>query len=69
MGLITIQCPRSGQKVSTGVEIDRRAFEALPANGQYRMHCWVCGDDHRWSKRWAEFVENEKAVPSGVVVA
>jgi hypothetical protein len=66
MGLVTIQCPRTGRRVSTGIRLDRAEFEAMPVANE-TMHCWVCGSDHVWSKRWAEFVEDEVLAPSGVV--
>ncbi len=54
MGVITILCPRTGRQVSTGVELDRTAFNAMPVR-QSEMRCWVCGGVHSWSKRWATF--------------
>lgn len=66
MGVITIQCPRTGERVSTGIETDRESFEAMPVV-RSTMHCWVCGGDHVWSKRWAEFVD-ETAPPSGMSI-
>jgi len=57
MGVITIQCPRTGKQVSTGIEIDRPHFERL-RDTRYRMTCWLCGGEHMWSKRWATFVED-----------
>ena len=56
MGLIYIQCPRTGQQVFTGTEIDRAGFTQL-SMAKSTMHCWVCGGEHTWSKRWATFVE------------
>jgi hypothetical protein len=56
MGLICIQCPRTGQQVFTGVEIDRAHFNQMSL-AQSTMHCWICGGEHTWSKRWAILVE------------
>jgi len=64
MGLIAIECWRSGQQVSTGVRIDRAGFEAMP-NTKRTVHCWECCLDHDWSKRWATFLDGEIAVPAG----
>ena len=61
MGVVTIQCPRTGQRVSTGIEMDRASFDAMPI-AHSTMHCWVCGAEHGWSKRWATFVEDAKEV-------
>ena len=32
MPLVTIMCPTTGRRTSTGVEMDRRTFNALPLN-------------------------------------
>lgn len=67
MGVITIQCSRTGERVSTGIETDRAGFEAMPVV-RSTIHCWVCGAEHSWSKRWAEFVDERAALPIGVSV-
>jgi hypothetical protein len=36
----------------------RYAFDAMPLT-QATMHCWACGGEHSWSKRWATFMEEE----------
>jgi hypothetical protein len=59
MGIITILCPRTGKQVSTGVEIDRARFDRL-RESRFTMTCWLCGHEHEWSKRWANFVEDFK---------
>ena len=65
MGVITIQCPRTGLRASTGIETDRESFEAMPMVHS-TMHCWVCGAEHVWSKRWAEFVEDDTDVTPAI---
>ena len=52
MGSVTILCPRTGQQVQTGVKMTRYEFDAMPVV-QETMHCWACGGEHSWSKRWA----------------
>jgi hypothetical protein len=52
MGTLTILCTQTGRQVSTGVYVDRRAFNAM-AMDQRSVRCWACGGEHRWSKRWA----------------
>ena len=62
MGSITILCPRTGQQVQTGVRMTRYEFDAMPMI-QATMHCWACGGEHSWSKRWATFVDDRDPVP------
>jgi hypothetical protein len=62
MGSVTIMCPRTGQQVHTGVEMSRYEFDAMP-NIQATMHCWACGGEHNWSKRWATYVEGHAPAP------
>ena len=57
MGTVTTMCPRSGKQVSTGVQLNGQAFRMLPANRRFGFHCWLCGHEHEWSRRWAVFVE------------
>jgi hypothetical protein len=54
MGVIVIRCPRTGNEVSTGVEIDADRFKTLPPTVS-RMRCPACGSEHAWSKRSASF--------------
>ena len=54
MGVIVIRCPRTGNEVSTGVEIDADRFKMLPPIVS-RMRCPACGSEHAWSKRSASF--------------
>ena len=55
MGAIMILCPRTGMYVSTGIETDEKSYAKMD-DGRFRLHCWRCGGDHDWSKRWARFV-------------
>jgi endogenous inhibitor of DNA gyrase (YacG/DUF329 family) len=57
MGVITVQCPRTGKQVSTGIVIDRPQFDRMREK-RFTMTCWLCGGEHVWSKRWATFVED-----------
>ncbi len=56
MGVVTILCPRTGQSVSTGLEMSKAEFAALPFSRHMVMDCWMCGQEHEWSRRWATFV-------------
>jgi hypothetical protein len=49
MSTIMIKCPQTGEAVSTGIEVERDTFVALPNAGAL-MHCPACGDEHIWSK-------------------
>ena len=60
MGVITILCPRTGQQVSTGIEVSREHFEGMRAT-KFLMRCGACGEEHTWSKRWATFSEEPPA--------
>ena len=53
MGTVTVMCPQTGKQVSTGLELDRRAFTALPLTRHFVFHCWLCGREHEWTRRWA----------------
>ena len=57
MPFIAIMCPPTGKQVSTGVRMDRRAFDALPRTRQFQSRCWHCGRDHKWSARWATLID------------
>jgi hypothetical protein len=58
MGVITILCPRTGRRVSTGIEIDRIYFDRMRET-RFTLKCWMCGDEHVWSKRWAMLSEDD----------
>ena len=57
MGTVTTMCPSTGKRVSTGVKLGRQAFRMLPATRHFVFHCWLCGHEREWSRRWAVFVE------------
>jgi len=61
MAIVTIMCPRTGKQVSTGIELDLFAFNALPIARHFATRCWVCGGEHEWSKRWATLVDEGDA--------
>ncbi len=50
MSLIFIKCARTGCAVSTGIEIEREAFGALP-NVHAETKCPACGGSHIWTPR------------------
>jgi hypothetical protein len=67
MAIVTIMCPQTGKQVSTGVEMDRTGFNALSYSRRFVFHCWLCGREHVWSKRWASLAEKSEQVLSGVL--
>ena len=58
MGIVTTMCPRTGKQVSTGVRLNPSAFRMLPTTRHFAFHCWLCGQDHEWSRRWATLVDD-----------
>jgi hypothetical protein len=56
MSTIMIKCPQTGEAVSTGIEVERDTFIALP-NADAQMHCPACGGEHIWSKSKAWLAE------------
>lgn len=53
MAKVTIRCPRTGERVPTGLDIDEEAFQSLRPIVS-RMKCPACGSEHAWSKANAE---------------
>jgi hypothetical protein len=51
MSTITIQCPRTGQPISTGIETDEYSFTQLPGDVPSHARCPLCGQAHVWRKR------------------
>lgn len=54
MGVVVMRCPRTGREVTTGVEMEREAFQNLKPV-IHRMRCPDCGSEHVWSRgtaRW-----------------
>ena len=57
MGTVSVMCPQTGKQVSTGLELDRLGFTALPLTRHFAFHCWICGREHEWTRRWATLHE------------
>ena len=49
MRTILIKCPETGRWVSTGIDIEPRAFARIP-DVVATMRCPECGHEHAWSK-------------------
>ncbi|MCB1488870.1 MAG: hypothetical protein KDJ86_07500 [Bauldia sp.] len=69
MSIIAIQCPKTGQTISTGIEADTATFETMPF-ANHTVECWACGGWHSWSRRWATLIDNDtpEAKRAGVPV-
>ena len=52
MAMVTMRCPRTGEEVPTGLDVDPATWETLPIVVA-RMHCPSCGAEHVWSKTYA----------------
>lgn len=60
MAMVVIRCPATNLPVSTGLFIERTAFE--PANlseEDRRLKCPLCGELHLWTGEEAYLVEDE----------
>lgn len=49
MGIVTVQCPATGEHVPTGIVIDAEAFEIVNL-GVRTFLCDACGETHVWEK-------------------
>ena len=63
MGAVMIRCPRTGTNVSTGLEMDKGTWDALPVVTS-KMHCPACGAEHVWSKIHATFAASAEVLPA-----
>ena len=57
MPIVLIKCPRTGQRISTGIEA--ASLESLPG-GPAPAHCPFCGKDHFWAKGDAVLVARDR---------
>jgi len=57
MAIIVTMCSQTGRQVSTGIEMDAASFNALPCTRHFAYDCWLCGNQHEWSRRWATLVD------------
>lgn len=67
MSVMVIECPNTGETVSTGVEIDADNFEKLPAV-TCTMNCAACGFEHLWmpSDAWLAPIDPAEAKSESV---
>jgi hypothetical protein len=62
MGTLIFVCPTTGQRVSTGVEIDRSSFKSLPRT-KTSIVCPRCRKSHLLSRIWAWLDSNAPEGP------
>jgi hypothetical protein len=64
VGAVTIMCPKTGDFVSTGIDLDADRFKAYPPTVS-RLRCPSCGSEHAWSKGRAWLAEEAPLVRGG----
>lgn len=47
MGIVMINCPKTGRAISTGMEMDRSSFNRSPVFFS-RTFCPICRTTHEW---------------------
>ena len=62
MGTVMIRCPRTGQAVSTEIEMEASDFERLPYV-QVELDCLHCGERHTWTRREAWLADSALGAP------
>jgi hypothetical protein len=60
MGTVMIRCPRTGQEISTGMEVDATSFSAMPVFFA-RSYCPICRTEHEWFAKEAWVCETVPA--------
>ena len=56
MGVILVTCPKTGREFSTGIQIDRSSFAAIPDVATH-SRCPHCGEEHHWRKGEAKYAD------------
>ena len=49
MGIVTVECPITGEQVPTGVVVDARTFATTDFEG-HKFRCDACSEVHSWNK-------------------
>jgi hypothetical protein len=65
MGIVTVECPKTGEQVPTGVVMDARTFATTDFEGR-KFRCDACSEVHSWNKADAT-VQPDKVRPAGRV--
>ena len=63
MGTVTIICPRTGQRVSTGLSMSREEFDQVGSDRNV-LRCPACGRVHEWLMEEAELEEDPPRPPN-----
>lgn len=63
MGIVTIICPRTGQRVSTGLSMTSEDFERASPDRNV-LRCPACGRVHEWQKESAELEDAPPQPPT-----
>src|ERR1700688_4032710 len=59
MPIVTITCPRTGEFVSTGMELEPNEFDRLGPK-IFRFPCSACGSQHLWARATAWLTDTPK---------
>ena len=65
MGIVTVECPNTGEQVPTGMVVDARTFATMELEGR-KFRCDACAEVHSWNKATAT-VQPDKVRPAGRV--
>ncbi|HYS93762.1 MAG TPA: hypothetical protein VEL48_10040 [Candidatus Acidoferrales bacterium] len=57
VGVLMTRCPLTGRQIETGIETDRKTFNALPSFVS-TVQCPVCDARHQWSLKDAWLCES-----------
>ena len=52
MGIVTVECPNTGEQVPTGMVVDARTFATMELEG-HKFRCDACAEVHSWNKATA----------------
>ncbi len=58
MAQIVITCPKTGNPVPTGMDMDRESFESGTFVQLTLKNCPECGDDHTWDTKDAQLSDD-----------
>lgn len=59
MPRVMFRCPATGKPVYTGIDMDKKSFDAATFQGQIFGPCPECQNNHQWDKKNAYLEEEE----------